>query len=388
MVDNLQKVSFVAQIHNFVRTKAQDAFWNIGKTLPGHVSKILENDFVEFTFDATGPFTLPKVQIPQAFSKYHREPTQVGDKGYAVPGDIAIGVSSGQDGSTPNMYPRGNLGTLTYHPISNKGWPKRDPNQFLVTGGPSGHKTQSADGKTFKIIDALNSIFHFSANNIIHQAEQQLAHIAQGTLTNSSLGGVINNVASHFTFGAASSSDISTFAATGDTPPQIPVPTQQTLLNIIGSLVASGTIAAAGGMAGAGSPGGPPIANPPAGSSGEVISSNVTTGIAMSNTVPMNITFIPLTPGDWDVQGEVWIQGATTISAVVGAISPTSATFPGSGIGTSRSQIAGTLTSTQILALKSCRVLITAAANYYLVAQCNYTAGTATAIGNIWARRR
>lgn len=382
MVDNLQKVSFIAQIHNFVRTKAQDAFWNIGKTFPGHVSKILENDFIEFTFDATGPFTLPKVQIPQAFSKYHREPTQVGDKGYAVPGDISIGVSSGQDGSTPNMYPRGNLGSLTYHPLSNKNWPKRDPNMFLVTGGPSGHTTQSQDGKTTKVIDQSNNIVDTSANILSHAA-QTIQQIAQSGLTHAIVNGTFNLVAKNFTVGAPGS-----MVADTASPPTPPQPTAQTVFSVIGNIVASGVMAAAGGMAGAGSPGGPPIANPPAGSSGEVISNNVTTGIAMSNTVPMNITSIILTPGDWDVQGEVWIQGATTLSAAVGAISPTSATFPGSGINTSRAQIAGTLTSTQILALKSCRVLNTSTITYYLVAQCNYTAGAATAMGNIWARRR
>jgi hypothetical protein len=387
MVDNLQKVSFIAQIHNFVRTKAQDAFWNQGKTFPGHVSKILENDFIEFTFDATGPFTLPKVQIPQAFSKYHREPTKVGDKGYAVPGDISIGVSSGQDGSTPNMYPRGNLGSLTYHPISNKGWPKKDPDMFLVTAGSKGHTLQSEDGKTTKIIDQANNIIDTSANILSHAA-QTIQQIAQSGLTHAIINGTFNLVAKNFTVGAPGSSEVSTFDTTNPpTPPTPPQPTSQTIFTVIGNIVASGMMAAAGGMAGAGSPGGPPIANPPAGASGEVISSTVATGIAISNTVPMNVTSITLTPGDWDVHGEVWFLGASAASAFVAGINNVSATFPNQNVGFSRTQFAGTLASSNILPLRTARVLITVNTVYYLVAQCNYTAGSATASGCIWARR-
>ena len=54
---------------------------------------------------------------------------------------------------------------------------------------------------------------------------------------------------------------------------------------------------------------------------GEVISSNVTTGVALTTAVAANVTSISLTAGDWDVQGEVWIQlgtgGATTAHAAI-----------------------------------------------------------------------
>ena len=40
---------------------------------------------------------------------------------------------------------------------------------------------------------------------------------------------------------------------------------------------------------------------------GEVISQNVTAGLALTTNVALNVTSIPLTPGDWDVGGEVWI---------------------------------------------------------------------------------
>src|ERR1700733_10937734 len=172
MPNDLQKVNFVAKIHDFVKTKITDGTNNEPKGYPGHVSKILPNDFIEFTIDATGPYTLPKLTLPQAFSKYHREPTAVGDKGYAVGASINIGGSSGNDGSTANMYQRGNLTTGTFHPISNKDFPVRDPNQYLQTGGSSGHKLQSMDGTTSKVIDALNNIIHIASGptGITHTA--------------------------------------------------------------------------------------------------------------------------------------------------------------------------------------------------------------------------
>jgi hypothetical protein len=249
MPTDLNKISFIDQMHNFVRTKAQDAYFNIPKVFPGHVSKILANDFVEFTFDTVGPFTIPKVQIPQSFSKYHREPTAVGDKGLAFAADIFLGGESGQDGSTANMYPRGNLGTLTFHPISNKNWPTRDPNMFLVTAGSSGHTTQSQDTKTSLVIDSSNNITHISSNSILHQAEQNITHIAQQNithiaqeaLTHAAIGnnGIINMVVQKgLTIGAPNPSLLN------DTDP--PIPSLPTLVSIIGNLAANGNLSASG----------------------------------------------------------------------------------------------------------------------------------------------
>jgi hypothetical protein len=382
MVDNLQKISFISQVHNFVRTKAQDTFWNVGKTFPGHVSKILQNDFIEFTFDATGPFTLPKVQIPQAFSKYHREPTQVGDKGYAVPGDISIGVSSGQDGSTPTMYPRGNLGSLTFHPISNKGWPQKDPNMFLVTGGPSGHTTQSADGKTTKVIDQSNNIVDTSSNILSHAAKT-IQQIAQSALTHAVTSGSFNLVAQNFTVGAPGSSVVDT-----SSPPTPPQPTAQTVFSVIGNIVASGIMAAAGGMGGVGSPGAPPAGSTPsAGSVGEVISSVVTTPVNLAAATQTNITTITLTPGDWDIQANIWetlTNGATNVAAGINTVS---ATLPATvAINTSRVQFVGTIPAggAWSITLGSCRANVTVNTVYYLI---GYASAAATATGCIWARR-
>src|ERR1700751_6166414 len=127
-MDNVQKLSFVTLMHDFVRTQAQNHFHDVPKSLPCHVSKILENDFLELTFDVTGPFTLPKITVKQSFSKYHREQTQVGDKGYITANNTYLGGSSGMSGGTSSMYPRGKLTTGAFQPVSEKQFPVRDLN--------------------------------------------------------------------------------------------------------------------------------------------------------------------------------------------------------------------------------------------------------------------
>jgi hypothetical protein len=187
LTDTSQKYSFVNQLHNFVRTKTADNQQNQPKTIQGHVSKILPNDFLEFTIDATGPFTLPIIKIPQAFSKYHREPTQIGDKGYAVPNDYYVGGESGDSGGTANMYQRGNLATHIFHPISAQSFPTRDQNNFLITGGPTGITAQSADTKTNINIDyaqGKDSLIHNAVKDMLHTAgiggSGNIQHILQG----------------------------------------------------------------------------------------------------------------------------------------------------------------------------------------------------------------
>jgi hypothetical protein len=188
MTESAQKISIAAQMHNFVRTKAADNQHNVAKALPCHISAIKGNnnqgDFYELMFDVTNTvFTLPKIIVPAAFSKYTREPTQVGDKGYVVPNDISLSGSDGVDGSTPSMYPRGNLTTGVFHPISSTLWDKRDPDKYYHTGGPKGYRARSADEKTHMEIDPQNSINHISSQNITHSAVQNIVHLAQQVIS-------------------------------------------------------------------------------------------------------------------------------------------------------------------------------------------------------------
>jgi hypothetical protein len=260
MPEETQKISFTNNIHAFVKTLVQNGTQVQPKKMPCHVSAIKENDQIELTFDVTGPYTLPKIIVPQGFSKYHREPTQVGDPGFVMMGDFSLaGPSAGASGGaapTATLHLRGNLTNGVFHPISNSKWPKKDPNMFLVTGGPSGHTTQSADGKTSTIIDALNNLLHTSSNNIIHQAEQAIAHIAGQTLTQAA--NQINHVAQNFKFGAPSTTvTMMDDTVAPPTIPTIPEPVQNTIMTIIGDLHATGMITTPTGSVGPGGSAGP-----------------------------------------------------------------------------------------------------------------------------------
>jgi hypothetical protein len=409
LISSGQKYSLAAQQHNFVATKATDNFQNQAKKLPCHVKTVNNDDTVVVTFDIQSDvFTLPDATYPQAFSKYSREPTQVGDKGYIVPNDVNLGGESGLGGGVANLFQRGNLTTGVFHPISNTNNPKRDQNQFLVTGGPSGHKTQTQDTKTYHLLDALNNIIHNSSANIAHTALNNLLHtvtqgimshvspqiqqIASQALTIANTGDMINLVSKHFTVGAPSSEFVlETFADDSTTPPTPPTPSAQTIFNVIGSILASGNISAGGMISAAGFGGATGGDFPIAGSSGEIIYDNITTGETITNNVPASVASIQLTPGVWQVQGEVWFIPTAGFTAIYSAIGPINATFPTApSIATARSQIvfsANTPSNAeQILSLRPCYVNITANTTYYLIAQAAF-GGACTVMGNIWAVR-
>lgn len=131
-----------------------------------------------------------------------------------------------------------------------------------------------------------------------------------------------------------------------------------------------------------------------AGSIGEVLSSINLTGTLGTTGTTVNLTSLTLTPGDWDLQGEVWFTpsvGGAAIGLWAG-LSLASATFPsGVALNTSRSQIilaSGTFSlNTAAFALPACRVNITAATTYYFVVQGSFTSGSITVQGKMWARR-
>jgi len=109
------------------------------KFMPCTISAI-NGELVTVNFEVSSKFTLPKVEIPQAFSAWARLPSQVGDKGYAVPADYYMGGQSGQGGGTADLYPRGNLTNLVFVHNSQVNFPT-NPTRNLNAGlsaGPQG----------------------------------------------------------------------------------------------------------------------------------------------------------------------------------------------------------------------------------------------------------
>lgn len=112
------------------------------KSMPAHVQKV-EKDFLHMAFETKNSiFTPPVMKMPQSFSRFGREPTQEKDMGLAVPGDYYNGGVTAFSGGGTNFYPRGNLSSLTFQPMSNLKAPKRDYDQHHETGGPNGWKVK------------------------------------------------------------------------------------------------------------------------------------------------------------------------------------------------------------------------------------------------------
>lgn len=129
---------------------------------------------------------------------------------------------------------------------------------------------------------------------------------------------------------------------------------------------------------------------------GQLISSTVLIGSAISITTgtAANVTTIPLTAGDWDVSGEIIFGGAATtnFNSLLASISATPATLdttPGN-VGLNSYGAAGivpTAGNGNSVQVGPVRVSLSGSATYNLVEFSNFTISTATAWGIIRARR-
>jgi len=132
------KRPFYSRMTQFTARKVNDHHEKQAKSIPCHVTKV-DKDFIEVQFETqNGIFTMPTVKIPQSWSHYSREPTQVGDKGYASPGHYYLGGVTDDSGGNTDFYPRGNLTTISFNGVSHKKSPKRDYDQLTHMGGPNG----------------------------------------------------------------------------------------------------------------------------------------------------------------------------------------------------------------------------------------------------------
>ena len=126
-----------------------------------------------------------------------------------------------------------------------------------------------------------------------------------------------------------------------------------------------------------------------AGQVGEIINGQQATNQAMTTNVPLNITSIVLTPGDWDVDGNVFIASSVGTINNNAAISTVSATLDPPGV-PGRMQIlmggSGTVTS---LCMPTGRKLINVSTSttVYLVAMATFASGTCNGQGTVHARR-
>jgi hypothetical protein len=117
---------------------------------------------------------------------------------------------------------------------------------------------------------------------------------------------------------------------------------------------------------------------------GEVISAVVGVGVAAATGVVVTTATINVTPGDWDVSGEVWYAtgGATVIVAGIN----TAATMPGvPSMGAAITTVNNPNANSNV-PLAMVRLSLASTTNVFLLAE-QFGGTGATVGGKIWARR-
>lgn len=116
--------------------------------------------------------------------------------------------------------------------------------------------------------------------------------------------------------------------------------------------------------------------------------------VPLANATAVNITFITLTPGEWDVSGTVgaFFNTTTNTTELIGSISDATGTLdetPGRcfavGFGSSGYVNGGTTTLEYPLPIV--RKVIAVATPIYLVARSKFTVSTQFAVGSLRARK-
>jgi hypothetical protein len=139
MADQVQKTPIARTLNQFSERKARGIIALTGRSLPASVTAVVSSGIVTVKFELTDiPYTLPPLTCPLFGPEYVRYPIQAGCKGFVVPADAYLGGVSGLGGGTANLAQRGNLSTLVFFPIGNKGWSATDDPNALVLYGPDG----------------------------------------------------------------------------------------------------------------------------------------------------------------------------------------------------------------------------------------------------------
>ena len=145
MANNSTKLWVQRNLNDTAIQRAQQAIQSTGRALPCSVVAVNGSLVtVNFEVDST-PWTLPRITIPKAESPWVRMPTQVGDFGLTIPGDVSLAGVTGMGAGIANMARRGNLATLVFLPLSNKNSPPIDPNAAQIEG-PNGAIIRTSSG--------------------------------------------------------------------------------------------------------------------------------------------------------------------------------------------------------------------------------------------------
>lgn len=127
---------------------------------------------------------------------------------------------------------------------------------------------------------------------------------------------------------------------------------------------------------------------------GEYVSATIAAGsaVALTTATPANVTSIPLTAGTWDVAGTVGFTpaGTTSITALLGGVSDTTAVLPSATSGARFAQYQAAVVPGAVnpsFATGTTRLVLAVDADVYLVTQATFTVSTMGAYGFLGARR-
>jgi hypothetical protein len=122
----------------------------------------------------------------------------------------------------------------------------------------------------------------------------------------------------------------------------------------------------------------------PAGQIGEFLQASSSGTVGLANGTVTDIATLPLTAGDWSVEGNVVFNPTGTVTYAQATVNVVSATS-----GSIVTRVAGATAATQLRLGTggAVRINVTTPVTAYLVAQCGFTSGSVSADGIIWARR-
>ncbi len=127
-----------------------------------------------------------------------------------------------------------------------------------------------------------------------------------------------------------------------------------------------------------------------AGQIGEVLSIVRTSSLGLTNSTMVRLMMLTLTPGDWDVFGEVWTNASagglvTSYNISLGKTDAAGPSVP--DMTNSRAQLGAASSTIQVVSVGPARASVSVATPYYVNVLFNFSSGSVTAVGKLWARR-
>jgi len=188
-MSDAQKTPLSRTLSGFATQKALDEIAKIGLRLPGHVTAVT-GAIVTVNFDVEG-LTLPQVTMAAAMSRYARAPIQIGDLGYATTADAYLGGVTGLGGGAADGTQRGNLATLVWVPLGNKGWSEVDSTSMHLESA-NGQFTVDVSDTGIKLSHNGTVLLQADSSGVTIQSKPFLTHEhAPGTYIAPSGGGPV-----------------------------------------------------------------------------------------------------------------------------------------------------------------------------------------------------